>query len=213
MSPESPFLPPLRVGLKITFDIKDLILVYFKVFILSLSEPCMKINLDDIPESGLSVDLSEDGKELERLTPRLDFGIIPPVSAHLDIESSAERVYLAGTLKTALRLMCGRCLKPFDFHIDSNFTAFYVRGRAEEKEGELKGGETEVNHFEGNILDTDDVLLGQIALEAPIKPLCREDCLGFCQMCGSDLNLGPCSCQTTGKVDPRLARLKDFKVK
>lgn len=55
--------------------------------------------------------------------------------------------------------------------------------------------------------DSRPILVEQIHLGIPMKPLCREDCKGLCGSCGSDLNEGPCRCAP--KVDPRWSRLAD----
>lgn len=55
------------------------------------------------------------------------------------------------------------------------------------------------------LLDTRPVVVEQIHLGIPMKPLCREDCQGLCGQCGADLNEGPCSCAPAG--DLRLAKL------
>lgn len=55
------------------------------------------------------------------------------------------------------------------------------------------------------VLDTRPIVIEQIHLGIPMKPLCREDCKGLCGTCGGDLNEGPCGCSPAG--DARLAKL------
>lgn len=55
------------------------------------------------------------------------------------------------------------------------------------------------------LLDTRPIVVEQIHLGIPMKPLCRENCQGLCGTCGADLNDGPCSCAPSG--DLRLAKL------
>lgn len=55
------------------------------------------------------------------------------------------------------------------------------------------------------VLDTRPVVVEQLHLGIPMKPLCREDCQGLCGQCGADLNEGPCSCGPAG--DLRLSKL------
>jgi uncharacterized protein len=47
-----------------------------------------------------------------------------------------------------------------------------------------------------------------VLLDVPFAPLCRPECLGLCERCGGDRNLGECSCVET--VDPRWADLERF---
>ena len=52
----------------------------------------------------------------------------------------------------------------------------------------------------------------QLYLNLPLKPICRESCKGLCPTCGTNRNLGACTCATED-VDPRLAPLLTFKRK
>ncbi|MDR2669362.1 MAG: DUF177 domain-containing protein [Desulfovibrio sp.] len=52
----------------------------------------------------------------------------------------------------------------------------------------------------------------EFSLALPIKPLCRENCLGLCPICGKNRNLESCSCDTDG-TDPRLSVLRALKAK
>ncbi len=174
----------------------------------------MKISVDDIPESGLSVDLSADGKNIEALAKgKLDFSVNSPVTAHLNLTKAGGGVYVAGSLKTRIRYNCGRCLKEFELNLNADFSVFYIRGKEDGREPELKAAEMDVQYFDGTELDTDEILLAQLALEMPMQQLCKPDCLGLCPKCGSDLNLGACKCANESRADPRFAKLKDFKVK
>ncbi len=46
-----------------------------------------------------------------------------------------------------------------------------------------------------------------LALELPMKPICRVECAGLCPVCGNDLNEGACGCQAK-KADSRFLSLK-----
>ncbi len=51
------------------------------------------------------------------------------------------------------------------------------------------------------------VVLEQLNLTFPPKPLCVETCEGLCAVCGELLRDGKCSCQVK-ESDPRLDKLK-----
>jgi uncharacterized protein len=55
------------------------------------------------------------------------------------------------------------------------------------------------------LIDTRPIVIEQLHLAIPMKPLCREDCKGLCNQCGADLNEGSCGCGPVGDV--RLAKL------
>jgi uncharacterized protein len=44
----------------------------------------------------------------------------------------------------------------------------------------------------------------------PMKPLCKAECAGLCDICGKDLNQGECSCRQE-QADPRWAELLKLK--
>jgi uncharacterized protein len=62
-----------------------------------------------------------------------------------------------------------------------------------------------VHYVSEEILETEPVLIEQLQLNIPMKPLCRPDCAGLCPTCGADLNQGACACAKP--ADPRWDRL------
>ena len=62
---------------------------------------------------------------------------------------------------------------------------------------------------EGQKVDLTSLMQETIVTELPLRLLCKEDCKGLCPKCGTDLNLGSCSCEHK-EIDPRLAGLADF---
>ena len=176
----------------------------------------MIIRVDDIPETGLDLEIEEEGAQFDRLAKGLDFSITSPVRGRLNITASDTNVNVTGEVDARLALGCSRCLKDFEYGLKAPISVLFLREKETEREKELTSSEMDVNYLEGDSLDTNEVLLAQIALELPIKPLCREDCKGLCTRCGSDLNKGPCGCKTEEReerTDQRFEKLKDFKVK
>ena len=120
--------------------------------------------------------------------------------------------YLKARLSYDQSLSCNRCLKPIVEHMEPEVELMIVveRPRAVAGEHELKEDELGVLTIPEEVLETDPILLEQLQLNVPMKPLCQPDCKGFCPQCGADLNAGECSCDTpTG--DPRFAALADLK--
>ncbi|MBI1912804.1 MAG: DUF177 domain-containing protein [Deltaproteobacteria bacterium] len=174
----------------------------------------MKIDIYDIPEDGLTLDLTEEGKALEEVAGgKLDFRFASTVAAHLELSKTDGDIFVRGDVKTTLKLSCSRCLKDFDYGFSSTFTDFYSKKREAEKEKELKPEDMEVNYLEGHEIDTNELLLSQISLELPMNPLHDPECKGLCPNCGADLNLGECGCPKGGKTESKFAKLKDFKIK
>jgi uncharacterized protein len=60
---------------------------------------------------------------------------------------------------------------------------------------ELEKDELGAIVVEGEHLDTEPLIVEQVLLEVPMKPLCSADCRGLCPRCGADRNLDPDCCQ------------------
>jgi len=108
-------------------------------------------------------------------------------------------------------LSCDRCLKPIVEHVEPEVELLVLDGHpGAAGEHELKEGELGVLHLDGEVLETDPILLEQLQLNLPMKPLCQEDCQGLCPVCGIDRNTGSCSCEEK-TPDPRWAALAAIK--
>jgi uncharacterized protein len=120
--------------------------------------------------------------------------------------------YLKARLSYEQTLSCNRCLKPIVEHAEPEVELMIVveRPRAVAGEHELKEDELGVLTIPEEILETDPILLEQLQLNVPMKPLCRPDCRGLCPECGADLNAGECSCETHAG-DARFAALAVLK--
>ncbi|TAN45512.1 MAG: DUF177 domain-containing protein [Nitrospirae bacterium] len=165
----------------------------------------MKITVSEINEEGLELELN-DQIESDALK------LLSPVHSVLRIDRIAAEVTVKGVVSSKVALQCGRCLKNFDLELKSRIDDVYRPIQEMEKEvhAELKGDELDTGFYSGDVIDTDDVLIEQLLLSAPMKPLCSEDCKGICPVCGADLNTIQCDCEQ-GDGDPRFAVLKKLK--
>ena len=180
----------------------------------------MKIKIDDIPDDGLIVNVSEDGKTIEKAAGHpsegrvgSDFSIKSPVKARLSFYRSGVLIDIEGDMIATIVMTCSRCVKEFDLPVSEHFTNRIILGSETSTEKELSKSDMEVEYFSGDEFDTSVILLERIALDMPIKPVCSEDCKGFCLSCGKNLNQGPCGCEKKERIDSRFAKLKEFKVK
>jgi len=154
------------------------------------------IDLSDLMEVGskreyvkeLNVDhIDYRNKEIE---------IDGPLKVKLQVLKAEQSFVLTGNIKGNLILQCSRCLKEFSYPIEVEISDELFIEELEDLHN--------VNVF--------PILVSDIILEIPIKPLHDENCKGLCSVCGQDLNEGECDCEEE-IVDPRLAKLKDFKQK
>jgi len=174
----------------------------------------MIIRVDSIPAEGLRVELEEKGEAFGAVFRESGYRLSGPLRASLEFTLLEGSVRVTGRVRALLGATCDRCLVEFPFEIDSEVDLFFSRlGEPPGTEVELKAPDLDVNALTGDALNTDDILLGQIAEELPLTALCSESCKGLCQGCGADLNKAACKCVAEEKIDARLAVLKNFRVK
>ncbi len=120
---------------------------------------------------------------------------------------------LQGDLSYRQTLLCTRCLKEFEEPAVSDLRLLVEAGGVAGAPGERQLDEDELGvvTVTGEELDTEPLILEQVLLNLPMKPLCRPDCKGLCPRCGADRNVEACGCEVE-TTDPRwsgLAELKD----
>lgn len=127
---------------------------------------------------------------------------LSPLRGHIVATRTTEGIYIQGELESAATAECMRCLEETEvqlaFTIDELF--FYPPETA-------PAGENRVG--EDGMIDLGPLVRELSLLSIPTKVLCREDCLGLCQNCGANLNLGDCGCAEE-EIDPRLAKLQEL---
>ncbi|HYU31907.1 MAG TPA: DUF177 domain-containing protein [Thermoanaerobaculia bacterium] len=122
--------------------------------------------------------------------------------------------YLRARLSYEQTLSCDRCLKPIVDHAESDVELLILveRDPGAAGEHELQERDLGVVYVNGETLETDPILLEQLQLNIPMKPLCRPDCQGLCPVCGADRNETDCSCEERSD-DPRWATLAALKTR
>ena len=169
----------------------------------------MEIKVSDIPDQGLSVKFTMKPDEFGDTGE--DLGVPGPVSARMSVTKLGQQVELSGEVSGVVELLCSRCARRYKLDFTSGLDLHMVPlgSTAREEERELQPGELDVEFYSGDVIDLSAVVVEQTLLQAPMKPLCREDCKGLCQYCGQDLNDGECGCEPpTGH--PGLSALKSL---
>jgi uncharacterized protein len=118
------------------------------------------------------------------------------IEAELLFESVVEGILVSGPVSGAMNLSCARCLKTFQADFNLSIQELFVAGAAI--------GDDEYP-LEEDSIDLEPMIRDAVVLSMPFAPLCRPDCLGLCERCGGDRNLGECTCEPA--VDPRWAPL------
>lgn len=111
-------------------------------------------------------------------------------------------ILLKGELIPDLDVSCARCGKSFKYSSPIAINAKITDKLANEDEEEF----VLLVDYQ---LDIEELVRTALILELPSRFLCKEDCKGLCPVCGCDLNVNQCSCNTKER-DPRWDVLKDF---
>jgi uncharacterized protein len=119
-----------------------------------------------------------------------------PIAGDLLLESVVDGIYVSGSLGGRFQMRCARCLKPFERDFDVEMTELVARE---------PGPEDDYALAEDLTFDPEPMVRDAVGLEMPFAPLCRPDCLGLCEICGGDRNLG--ECPGHARTDPRCAAL------
>ena len=140
--------------------------------------------------------------ELDYPTIDVEDITLTPLTGALIVTRTSEGVYVSGKLKTATAVTCVRCLidtlAPVSVSLEE--LLYYPPGAT--PPGELAIGED-------GYIDLGPLVRELAILELPIHPLCKPDCQGLCQECGTNLNGRDCGC-IVDEIDPRLAKLKEL---
>ena len=140
------------------------------------------------------------------------YRVVGPVELDFDLHKDKSRFRVVGRAKAELELQCSRCLEPYrlpvDVPLDLRYAPVSEGEDAETSEDrDISADETDTSYYHDDMLDLNELLREQFYLALPMKPLCREGCLGLCPQCGADRNTTPCNCQPDWQ-DPRFAELK-----
>jgi uncharacterized protein len=117
-----------------------------------------------------------------------------------------------GRILSTVRRACSRCTELFDRKLDILFKNAFTHEAVDGKDVELKREDLELNFFHGDMFDIGQVIVEQMSLSLPVKPLCQDDCLGLCVRCGKNLNDGICGCRDES-IDIRFEKLKNLSIK
>ena len=95
--------------------------------------------------------------------------------------------FLRARLSYEQTLSCDRCLKPIVDQAEADVELLILVERTQRAAGEheLQEKDLGVVYVNDEVLETDPILMEQLQLNIPMKPLCRPDCQGLCPVCGT----------------------------
>jgi uncharacterized protein len=175
----------------------------------------LKIRVSNLHEEGVRFDFSRKTAWMESMLPadkRMDFALL---EVHVDClaRKIRETVSLEMAIDTVFRLECCRCLEVIALPINSEikYTLAPFKEGVDEENPESLDEDFNFGYYKDDEIDFDPIVVEQILMQIPMKPLCKEDCRGICPDCGVDLNESNCQCrQESGH--PGFAALKNFVV-
>lgn len=131
-----------------------------------------------------------------------DIKLLEPIKLDGTLTKVRDIIELNGAIHTVLELTCSRCLEKFNYTVNIPVKERFTNVEKSNKDDSII-------FINGDTIDITEVLENNIILMLPIKRLCKEDCKGLCQYCGTNLNYSTCNCKNDD-IDPRLAKLKDM---
>lgn len=117
------------------------------------------------------------------------------------IRSLSDGVVVRGTVAFTAELTCSRCLTTWSEEMVVPFEQVYRRVPDD--------SDDELPLVSGHAIDLEPAVHDEVSLSLPAAPACREDCLGLCSVCGTDLNVAPCGGHGEGSDSP-FAALKQL---
>jgi uncharacterized protein len=193
------------------------------------------IDLDRVPPEGQAIDRTLElegpylkGEDFRPLTPVVLSGRLQPVDSDEGGDRGREEVFrLEGRMSCRIELDCVRCLEPFPMELAEELDLLYLPQSANAAPAASEGSVAEdsadslselsgrglereelaVSFYRDERIDLSQMIVEQVVLALPMKPLCKPDCRGLCALCGANRNLASCDCSPED-TDPRWAPLK-----
>jgi len=142
-----------------------------KISVLEITEI---LKSSDISEQyDLSIDTSSAGEGMS------------DVVASLKLKNTAGVVTVKGTVTGVCALSCDRCLDDVSMKLTAKLDTIVS----------FDGSKDDSVVVENGRIDLAKTAFDALSLEIPLIVLCKEDCKGLCQYCGTNLNKGECNCK------------------
>lgn len=167
----------------------------------------MILEVDKIPKEGLSVSRDFEFSSIDLIEENTVF--LSPARADVLIRKIGDEVLVKGRLTARLSFVCSRCLSPYEYPVSAVFDLVFLPEDLETMKEDLDEEDIDRMFYRHRRLDLREIILEQLNLTIPLKPLCSEDCEGICAVCGQLRQEGRCSCLVQ-EHEPSLQKLKNF---
>ena len=128
-----------------------------------------------------------------------------PVRCTVQVNRMGTQVVIQGKFETIVKLNCSRCVELSEHRLTAEFTSDfrpYTENPAGAGDMELTPEELDITWYQNNALDLTEQVRENILINLPMQPLCKEDCKGLCDQCGTNLNTGTCQCKKEDDENP-----------
>lgn len=173
----------------------------------------MKVRVDEIKEDGLTIVASRNREWLANFNDLNKDGglltLVGPVRIKLELSKTGSTIHVNGQLKLLWGAECTRCLTEFKRELGVPIRLILSPRVDSVPTGLDEEEDEEFETYHGDEIDLGGHLRGQIALNMPLKWLCKPECKGICTNCGKDLNIEGCVCENES-IDPRWDALKNI---
>ncbi len=154
----------------------------------------MIINVNRISEQGYALNDTIDIDSTLLLEDESFF--LEGLNYQVFLKRENQRIQAQGKIKTTISLACVRCLEQFELKINSRFDIIlFPKEMVDPRSTSLEEEELEYIFFENDQIDLEKILIEQVNLFIPFKPICDTGCKGICPNCGVNLNHSACPCE------------------
>lgn len=167
----------------------------------------MLVNLSDV--------LTSEGKQMSMEAPlemtcfesRMgNFGIAEKSPVRFTFTNiGKEKARVEGSVQITFQTSCDRCLTEVLTMLDLHFERIVTSSEGSVEDEQID----DLSFMEGYQLNVETFVYNEIIGNWPAKILCKEDCRGICPVCGQNLNVRDCGCDTF-VPDPRMAVIQDI---
>lgn len=122
------------------------------------------------------------------------------LNAHGCVVAGEDTLGIDGEVHATAHMRCSACLDPAQAMVVAHFDEMFA-SRAKDDDSDVRPLPS------GYSVEMDDVLLGALMLELPMRMLCSSDCPGLCPECGTPKSIG-CTCEAPTSDNP-FSKLKE----
>lgn len=180
----------------------------------------MQIHIDQLIDTELGLEFEEKPESfpvLAEMIKNKEIDFSAPIKTRLRVFRIGDFIEAEGVFETAIRQVCGRCLKEFKTQLSSEVALTYTPENLRNREDlsrdeiELSPEDAGLITFSGDRINLRDGVQEQLVMALPLRPLCRESCKGLCPQCGANLNEADCGCDHS-PTNTQFSVLKNLKL-